>query len=122
MRNNILWSDKTKMEFYGLNAKRHVWRKPGTSPTVKHGGGSIMLFGCFSAARNGSQYQGKINGAKYREIHDENLLKSSQDLTGVIIPYNRTTTLNTLPGWLWDKSPNVLELETDRTCLERPKK
>jgi hypothetical protein len=30
-------------ELFGLNAKRHVWRKPGTNPTMKHGGGSIML-------------------------------------------------------------------------------
>ena len=43
MRNKILWSDETKIELFGLNAKRHVWRKPGTIPTVKHGGGSIML-------------------------------------------------------------------------------
>ena len=38
MRNNILWSDETKIELFGLNAKRHVRRKPGTIPTVKHGG------------------------------------------------------------------------------------
>jgi hypothetical protein len=44
MRNKILWSDETKIEFFGLNAKRHIWRKPGTIPTVKHGGGSIMLW------------------------------------------------------------------------------
>jgi hypothetical protein len=29
MRNKILWSDETKIELFGLNAKRHVWRKPG---------------------------------------------------------------------------------------------
>ena len=50
MRNKILWSDETKIELFGLNAKRHIWRKPGTIPTVKHGGGSIMLWGCCSAA------------------------------------------------------------------------
>ena len=44
MRNTILWSDETKIELFGLNAKCHVGRKPGTIPTVKHGGGSIMLF------------------------------------------------------------------------------
>ena len=50
MRNNILLSDETKIELFGLNAKRNIWRKSGTIPTVKHGGGNIMLWGCFSAA------------------------------------------------------------------------
>ena len=59
MRNNILWSDETKIELFGLNAKRHVWRKPGTIPTVKRGGGSIMLCECFSAA-------GKDEGSKLK--------------------------------------------------------
>ena len=43
MRCKILWSDETKIEVFGLNAKHHILRKPGTIPTVKHGGGSIML-------------------------------------------------------------------------------
>ena len=34
MRNKILWSNETKIELFGLNAKRHIWRKPGTTPTV----------------------------------------------------------------------------------------
>ncbi len=58
--NKVLWSDETKIELFGLNSKRYVWRKPGTAhhlsntvPTVKHGGGSIMLWGCFSAAGTG---------------------------------------------------------------------
>ena len=42
MKNKILWSDETNMELFGLNTKCHVWRKPGTIPTVNHGGGSIM--------------------------------------------------------------------------------
>ena len=53
MRNKILWADETKIELFGLNAKNYVWRN-GTIPTVKHGGGSIMLWGCFSAAGTGS--------------------------------------------------------------------
>ena len=42
MRNTILWSE-TKIELFGLNSKHPVWRNPCTIPTVKHGGGSIML-------------------------------------------------------------------------------
>ncbi len=55
----ILWSDETKIELFGLNSKRYVWRKPGTAhhlsntvPTVKHGGGSIMLWGVFFSCRD----------------------------------------------------------------------
>ena len=53
---------KLKIELFDLNAKRHIWRKPGTIPTVKHGGGSIMLWGCFSAAGTGKlvRIEGKI--------------------------------------------------------------
>uniref|UniRef100_A0AAZ3QWW5 Uncharacterized protein n=1 Tax=Oncorhynchus tshawytscha TaxID=74940 RepID=A0AAZ3QWW5_ONCTS len=81
MRNEIPWSDETKIELFDLNANLHVWRKPGTIPTVKHGGGSIMMWGCFSVAGTErlDRIEGKMNGAKYGEILDENLLQMAQD-------------------------------------------
>ena len=68
----ILWSDETKIELFGLNAKRHAWRKPGTIPMVKHGGDSIMLWGCLSVAGTARivRIEGKMNRAKYRKILD----------------------------------------------------
>ena len=62
----VLSSDETKIELFGHNDHCYVWRKkgeackPNTIATVKHGGGSIMLWGCFAAGGTGALH--KING------------------------------------------------------------
>ena len=123
MRDKILWSDETKIELFGLNAKRHVWRKPATIPTMKHGGGSIMLWGCFSVAGTGRlvRIEAKKNGEKYREIL-VNLLQSAQDLR----LRRRSTfqqdndskhTAKTTREWLRDRSLKFLKWPSQRTDL-----
>ena len=70
--------------------------------------------------------EGKMNGAKYREILDENLLQSAQDLSlGQRFTFKRdndpTHTVNTTQEWLRDKSLNVLEWPSqspDRITIE----
>ena len=49
---------------------------------MKHGGGSIMLRGCFSSTGTGIlvRIEGMMDGAKYREILEGNLFQSSWDL------------------------------------------
>ena len=115
MRNKIFWSDETNSELFGLNAKPRVWRNPGTIPTVKHGGGSIMLWERFSVAgtERRVRIEGKVNGAKYREILDENL-QSAQDIRlGQRFTFQQDNdpkhTAKTMQEWLQDNSLNVLE-------------
>ena len=78
----VVWSDETKkLNGLALTRKKYVWHKVGeelacgnTIPTVKHGGGSIMLWVCFLAAgtENLVLREGAMNGKKYRQILEEN--------------------------------------------------
>ncbi|XDV15071.1 hypothetical protein PO909_015214 [Leuciscus waleckii] len=109
------------LELFGLNSKRYVWRKPGTAhhlsntvSTVKHGGGSIMLWGCFSAAGTGRlvAIEGKMNAAMYRDILDENLLQSALDLRlGRRFTFQQDPkhTAKITKEWLHNNSVTVLE-------------
>ncbi len=72
----VLWTDETKIELFDINSTRRVWRRRNaaydpkdTIPTVKHGGGNIMLWGCFSAKGTGQLHRikGTMDGAMYRQ-------------------------------------------------------
>ncbi len=80
-----MWSDETKIELFGINSTRHVWRKgnadhlpKNTIPTVKHGGGNIVLWGCFSAKGTGRLH--RIEGPMCCKILDENFHPSARTL------------------------------------------
>jgi len=75
-------SDETKIELFGKNSTRSVWRKKNaelhpknTIPTVKHGGENIMLRGCFSAKGTGKliRVKGRMNRTMCLEILSQNL-------------------------------------------------
>ncbi|KAK1785750.1 hypothetical protein P4O66_003136 [Electrophorus voltai] len=83
-----LWPDETKIEVFGADHTRGVWREDGTAynpkntiPTVKHGGGNIMLWGCFSAKGHLVRIHRKMDSTAYREILAKNLCSSILDLT-----------------------------------------
>ncbi len=69
---------------------------PIQSQQVKHGGGSIMLWGCFSAAGTDDwlQIEGKMNAAKYRNPGRKPSPECSGPQTWAEgLPSNKTMTL-----------------------------
>uniref|UniRef100_A0A8C5LSG7 Transposase n=1 Tax=Leptobrachium leishanense TaxID=445787 RepID=A0A8C5LSG7_9ANUR len=83
---SVLWTDETKLELFGPMDQRYVWRRKNKAyeeknnlPTVKHGGGSIMLWGCFASAGTGKlqRVQGTMNSLQYQEILDDNVMQSN---------------------------------------------
>uniref|UniRef100_A0AAY5JX81 Tc1-like transposase DDE domain-containing protein n=1 Tax=Esox lucius TaxID=8010 RepID=A0AAY5JX81_ESOLU len=83
----VLRSDETKIKLFGINSTCCVWRRRNAAydpkniiPTVKHGGGNIMLWGCFSAKGTSSQHQRDDGRAMYHQILGENLLPSARAL------------------------------------------
>ncbi|GFV57606.1 transposable element Tc1 transposase [Trichonephila clavipes] len=53
---NVIFSDESKFNIFKSDGRKLVWRKPCTAfhtknvlPTVKHGGGSVMIWGCMAS-------------------------------------------------------------------------
>ena len=112
MKQNNLSSAETKIELFHLNAKLHVWWKLSTAhqqlniiPTLKHGGGSIMPWGCFSVVgtRRLVVIEGTMNESKYRQILEENWLQNAKDLRlQWDLHSNRTMTSSIRPKQQWN--------------------
>ena len=85
----VLWTYETKINRIGSDGHQYVWKKAGeplsdriTQPTVKHGGGNIMVWGCMGWNGVGrlAEIEGRMDSAQYVEILDQNLSQSIEDL------------------------------------------
>lgn len=86
---NILFTDESRYNVFGSDGRQMVWRKPNTElkkenlqPTVKFGGGSVMVWGCFSAAGVGNLHfiEGKMDKMVYISLLKQNLPESTARL------------------------------------------
>ena len=120
---SVLWSDETKMELFGHRDVAFVWRKKceaynpkNTVPTIKHGGGSIMLWGCFSASGPGNlvKVDGIMKKEQYIKILEENIKQSTEKLhLGEHWTYQQDNdpkhTAKSVKKWFRDNDVDVLE-------------
>ncbi|GBP14801.1 Transposable element Tc1 transposase, partial [Eumeta japonica] len=78
----VIWSDETKVNRYQSDGKEYYWHRPQeriqkhhVKETMKHGGGSIMVWGCFSWWNIGPlvRIQGIMKKEDYLNILQTNL-------------------------------------------------
>lgn len=85
----VIWSDETKINLFGSDGIHRVWRKPNmdneltnTLPTVKHGGGHVMLWGCMSSQGVGTIHfiDGTMDKFVYNNILKQNVKQSAEKM------------------------------------------
>ncbi len=83
--NHVLWSDETKINLFGSDGVECAWWQPGEEyknkcvlPTVKHGGGSVLVWGSMSAVSTGElQFiEGIMNANMYCDIMKQSMIPS----------------------------------------------
>lgn len=85
----VIWTDESKFLLFGSDGRTYVRRPVGTRydvryqvPSVEHGGGSVMLWGCFSSRGMGPIH--RVNGIMDRNVY-LNILET------VLYPFARST-------------------------------
>lgn len=87
----VLWSDESKFEIYGSRRRVFVRRQVGERvsdqcivPTVKHGGGSVMIWRCFAGTSVGDlvKIDGILRKEGYKNILQHNVVPSGLRLVG----------------------------------------
>ena len=70
----MVWSDESKFQIFGSDGRQYCWRKEGEAlkdahikSTVKFGGGSVFVWGCFTC--HGVGFLCKIDGSLDAELY-----------------------------------------------------
>uniref|UniRef100_A0AAZ3NVR8 Transposase Tc1-like domain-containing protein n=1 Tax=Oncorhynchus tshawytscha TaxID=74940 RepID=A0AAZ3NVR8_ONCTS len=92
---SVLWSE-SKLEIFGSNRRVFVRRRVGERmisacvvPTVKQGGGCVMVWGCFAGDTDLFRIQGILNQQGYHSILQQYVLPSGLGLVGLSIVFQQ---------------------------------
>lgn len=82
---NVIWSDESKINRFGSDGIHWCWKLPceklserNIQPTMKHGGGSVMVWGCMTAHGVGflCRIHGRMDAELYCNILEDELMNS----------------------------------------------
>lgn len=121
----VIWSDESKVNRFQSDGNYWTWTvgDPNTItpnmviPTVKHGGGSVMIWGCFGWNGVGSlcRIEGRMNSNDYKQILATKLLPSIGTLgverSKVIFQHDNDPKHKSqvVTNWLKDQKLEVLD-------------
>lgn len=118
----VIFSDESKFNLMNSDGMNYVRRPRGerlnpkyTVPTVKHGGGSVMVWGCFSGLGMGPLFriQGNMDRFMYKDILQENLIPYSDEIMPLSHYFQHDNdpkhTSKFVKAWLRREKINVLE-------------
>ena len=81
----VVWSDESKFNVFGSDGREYCWRRDGEAfrdqniqPTVKHGSGSVTVWGCMTWDGVGflCRINGNMDGELYRSILGGELIQT----------------------------------------------
>ena len=114
---HVIWSDESTFQLFGARSRPYVWRRPGERffpaclcPTVKHGGGSIMVWGMMTAHGPGPIYRvdGTMRGDQYRKVLNEVMLPAARAQFGRNFVFQQDNapchTSNIMKSWFEENS------------------
>lgn len=119
----VVWSDESKFQIFGSDGRLYCWKRPQeplrnthVNPTVKHGGGRIMVWGCFTSEGIGNlcRIDGGLDSELYRRILSEDFFGTLDwyglDVENVIFQHDNDPkhTAKKTKKWLKDYDVNVL--------------
>lgn len=91
MGKKVLWTDESKFEVFGSHRRTFVKCRTSEQmleeclmPSVKHGGGNVMVWGCFGAVKVGDLYKvkGILNKEGYHSILQHHAMPCGQHFIG----------------------------------------